>query len=291
MLDLIPSIISFFDLKNIIDIFLIAVGVYSILFFVKKMYSYVIAYAIMVFVLVLALARLFRLDLTSQQLHFLLVFFVMVFALMFQRELRKFFDWIIISTRRLIEGKHSKLSHGVSFSIMKAVQEMASKKIGALIVLPGELPLDNVVEGGFALDGFVSVPLLLSIFDTSSPGHDGAVIIDNNRIKKFGVHLPLAENYQSFHKTGTRHRAAVGATEKTDAMVIVVSEERGEISIAKEGKLEKNVQPHVLEEKIGQFISVAQEPEFDHFWRVFLVKNRELKLLALFIAFCLKLIL
>ena len=168
---------------------------------------------------------------------------------------------------------------------------MAAKKIGALIVLPGELPLEGIVEGGFVLEGRVSLPLILSIFDPTSPGHDGAMIIDNNRVKKFGVHLPLADNFSGFEKTGTRHRAAVGITQRTDALVIVVSEERGEISVASRGELKKIDNIHLLEEQISKFISVAQEPEFSHFWRVFLARNWWLKVLALFLALVLRIVL
>lgn len=280
-------IFSLLSIKDVIDIVIVAILTYFVLVFVKQSRSSIIAYSVIVYLIISYLAKSLDLGLTRQLLQLMATAFILIFVIVFQRELRRFFDWIFISSRRITHGRRQTLSRDVSFAIMKAVQEMALKRIGALIVLPGELPLDGVIEGGFFLDGRVSSPLLLSIFDASSPGHDGAVIIDNNRLKKFGVHLPLAEDYAGFQKAGTRHRAAAGVTERTDSLAIVVSEERGEISFAENGQLTKISEPHILEDKISQFISESQEPEFNRFWGVFLTENWTLKLLSLVIAFVL----
>lgn len=277
--------------KDIIDVLLVALLIYFILVFIKQSRSFVIAYGAAIYMIIIYFARTLSLTLTREIFQILSTVFLLVFVVIFQRELRRFFDWIFISTRRLTHRRQRTISNDASFSIIKAAQEMADKKIGALIVLPGELPLEGIIEGGFALDGRVSLPLILSIFDPTSPGHDGAMIIDNNRVKKFGVHLPLADNFSGFEKTGTRHRAAVGITQRTDSLVIVVSEERGEISVASRGELEKIDNIHLLEEQISKFISVAQEPEFSHFWRVFLTRNWWLKALALLLALILRIVL
>ncbi len=285
------SFLSLLQFKDIIDILLVALLIYFILVFIKQSKSFVIAYGTAIYLLIIYFARTLSLTLTREIFQILSTVFLLVFVVIFQRELRRFFDWIFISTRRLAHSRQRTISNEVSFSLIKAAQEMAAKKIGALIVLPGELPLEGIVEGGFALDGRVSLPLILSIFDPTSPGHDGAMIIDNNRVKKFGVHLPLADNFSGFERTGTRHRAAVGLTQRTDALVIIVSEERGEISVASRGELQKINDWHLLEEQISKFISVAQEPEFSHFWRVFLTRNWRLKALAIILALILRIVL
>lgn len=285
------SYLTFVQFKDVIDVLLTALLIYFILVFIKQSRSFVIAYGAAVYLLIIYFARTLSLTLTREIFQILATVFLLVFVVIFQRELRRFFDWIFISSRRLTHRRQRTLSNEVSFSIVKAVQEMATKKIGALIVLPGELPLEGIVEGGFALEGRVSLPLLLSLFDPSSPGHDGAVIIDNNRVKKFSVHLPLAKDYSGFHKAGTRHRAAAGVTEQSDALAIVVSEERGEISLALNGELKKITEPHLLEEQISKFISQSQEPEISHFWGVFLIQNGWLKLIALLLALALRIIL
>lgn len=272
------------SIREIFDLLFVAGGIYFILFFIKQSRSYVLAYSVGTLTFFVFLIQFFKLNLAQQLLQILGPLILFIFVVVFQRELRQFFDWIFVSTRRLTFTNRHILSEDSSFVITKTIQELAEKKIGALVVFPGELPLEGVVEGGFVLDGRISGPLVLSLFDQSSPGHDGAMIIDNNRIKKFGAHLPLAENYSSFQKTGTRHRAAAGVTEKSDSLAVVVSEERGEISIAEHGKLEKIVEPHVLEDRISKFISQTKKQELSFFWQVFLIQNLRLKVLALVLA-------
>ena len=105
-----------------------------------------------------------------------------------------------------------------------------------MIVLQGNDPLERHINGGTNLDGIVSEPLLESLFDPHSIGHDGAVIIDGNRVTKFGCHLPLSMNTSKYENIGLRHTAALGLAERSDAICIVVSEERGTISLAYHGK-------------------------------------------------------
>jgi hypothetical protein len=130
---------------------------------------------------------------------------------------------------------------------------MAQQKVGAIIVFPGEYPLDDMIEGGFPLNGQITAALIQSIFDSSSPGHDGAILIEGSEIKMFGLHLPLAHEFTEYRRVGTRHRAAAGITERTDAIAIVVSEERGEVSVSSKGMLTKIKTPEELEVIISKF--------------------------------------
>ncbi len=121
--------------------------------------------------------------------------------------------------------------------ITQTAATLARKKTGALIVLQGTEPLERHIQEGIRLDGILSEPLLESIFDPHSMGHDGAVLIDRGKIVQFGIHLPLSSNSREFGNLGLRHTAALGLAERSDALCIVVSEERGSISVAHNGEL------------------------------------------------------
>jgi hypothetical protein len=124
-------------------------------------------------------------------------------------------------------------------TLVRTVADLARDHIGALIVIRGKDPLERHITGGIPLNGILSGPLLKSIFDPHSPGHDGAVLVENNQVTRFAVHLPLSKDTRQLVHVGTRHSAALGIAELSDAICLVVSEERGTVSIARDGKLQK----------------------------------------------------
>ena len=232
---LLPHIVFSLHVNDIFDILIVTFFIYLVLVFIKQTRSFFLFNTFVALFLISFISQTFDLSLTRKLIEPILTFFIVIFVVVFQREIRKFFNWFAISRKRFMNRGVTHLSAEVSESIVSAVMDMAKRRIGAIIVLSGEYPLDDVVEGGFPLDGRVSIPLLLSIFDDSTPGHDGAVLIENKRLSKFGLHLPLAENFKGFATQGTRHRAAVGITERSDSLAIVVSEERGTVSVARNG--------------------------------------------------------
>lgn len=222
------------QVRDVFDILVVAVLIYAVILLFKKARSLFLFNGIGVLVLIYIFARYFNLYLTSYLFSFFFGFFVIIFIVVFQRELRRLFEWLSL-WRRFSYSKRELIPETVSLQVIDAIEQLAASKTGALIIFQGEEPLDNVTGGGVALGGRVSVPLLLSIFDTSSPGHDGAVFIQGDRVRAFGVHLPLArEGIKNF---GTRHRAALGLSERSDAFIIVVSEEKGLISVAEDGEI------------------------------------------------------
>ena len=122
-------------------------------------------------------------------------------------------------------------------ALARVTLELAAARHGALMVFPGREPLDRFLKGGIPLDGELSEPLLLSLFDPNSPGHDGAVVVEGSRITRFAVHLPLSADFVQLRHRGTRHAAALGISERCDALAIVVSEERGSVTAARGGHL------------------------------------------------------
>jgi hypothetical protein len=152
------------------------------------------------------------------------------------------------------------------------------------MVLPGQQVIDGLLQGGVVLEGQVSTPLLLSVFDPSSPGHDGAVIIEGNRVRKFGVHLPLAEHFERYSELGTRHRAALGLAERSDALVVAVSEERGTISVASGGELRTLAQSEGLREDLVSVLKQRYQDDPKRPWYWFLTHNLRDKVIAVFFA-------
>jgi diadenylate cyclase len=140
--------------------------------------------------------------------------------------------------------------------------------------------VDGLLQGGVALDGQVSTPLLLSIFDPASPGHDGAVIVEADQVRKFSVHLPLAERFEQYGHLGTRHRAALGLAERSDALVVVVSEERGTISVAYSGELRTLAQSGELKENIASILKERFQQDPKRPWHWLLTHNGREKAIA-----------
>lgn len=152
--------------------------------------------------------------------------------------------------------------------LTESTATLAQQRIGALIVLQGKEPIEGHVRGGVRLGGKVSIPLLHSIFQPQSQAHDGAVLIEGGEVARFGVHLPLSENLREVGNSGTRHTAALGLAERCDAMVLVVSEERGTTSVAQEGKIFEVESPADLSKRLHHFCGTAQvEPFAKKRWR------------------------
>lgn len=265
---------------DIMDIVIVAFLIYLVLVFAKNTKSFFVINSIIALLVVSSLAQYFDLGLTRQILQPLLTFFIIIMVVVYQREIRNLLDWFSLSSRNLSFLKKISNTSEISSILVKALTTMAEQRIGSIIVLEGEYPLDGIVNGGFQLEGKVSVPLILSIFDHHTPGHDGAVLIKSHQISAFGLHLPLAENYTKYSEFGTRHRAATGVTENTDALALVVSEEKGTISWAENGRLKKIEDTDELDSVIRSFLKEnIAEPKIS-FWKSLLTDHAIIKILS-----------
>ena len=279
----IPALFTALGITDFADVAIAAFFIYLILIFIKQTRAYFIITTIVVLFGINYLSQILNLSLTRQIFQPLLTFFIVIFVVVFQREIRRFFEWFSAGSRRLAQERKANVSEGMSVIIARALRQLAEQRIGAIFVFVGDQPVDTVTEGGFPLDGRISIPLLLSIFDPTSPGHDGAVLIEDNRIRRFGVHLPLAERYSRYKDYGTRHRAAAGITEKTDALALVVSEERGSIMIAEHGELRDVGDQSELEKIIEDFLKENIDPLVSP-WNDLVWKNFSTKLTSLALA-------
>ncbi len=184
---------------------------------------------------------------------------VIAFVIIFQPELRRALS--MLGQNRLLSRFVTMRQSRVIPEIVKAVNEMAEKKVGALIVIEKDMGLKNYVETGTPVDARVSAELIETIFTRPSPLHDGAVVIQNDRVVAAGCTLPLSQDQRLAQSMGMRHRAALGLCEETDALVIVVSEESGGVSYAEDGKLYRKIDLTTLKNELFRSFGVVGDAE------------------------------
>ena len=230
------------DWRNIVDIGILAVLIYSIIKLVMHTRANSLFKGI-IFILVLSwLAEALQISAVSWLLQQVINTGVLVLVIVFQPELRRALDQIGRSkwTRQMFSSQKKQSSGRTEqhvAEIVRALNNMSRKKIGALIVFERSTGLGDVIESGTVVDAEISDPLIENIFEPNTPLHDGAMVIRDERIVAAACILQLSEDYTISRELGTRHRAAIGITEATDAVSLIVSEETGIISMARDGKL------------------------------------------------------
>ncbi len=182
------------------------------------------------------------------------IIFAITLPIVFQPELRRLLEQIgrgsFFSTRKMSASLNN--SESMIRSISDAAAVLSRNHVGALIIITRETGIGEYMESGTDLDALVSAALLINIFVPNSPLHDGAVVISNLRIEKAACFLPLSDNPYLDSELGTRHRAGIGITEVSDAIAVIVSEETGAISIAKEGKLQRHLDDRSLRDNLTE---------------------------------------
>lgn len=254
-INFITKLFSNLYIADLFDVLIIASLIYFIIFLFKQTRSFYVAAGFGIIIALYPIAQTFGLYLTSIVFQAFWSVFFIALVVIFQEELRRFFEQLALWSTRQIKGDKEVVGPTIIKDILDAVGKMAMDKIGALIVLQGHDPITKFINGGRILDGVVSEELLLSLFDPASMGHDGALVINGNRASIFGGHLPLSHDFAQIGKRGTRHSAALGLSEVSDAFVIVVSEERGEVSYVYRGVFKTLSKAKELSEPLGHFLS------------------------------------
>jgi uncharacterized protein (TIGR00159 family) len=235
MVDWLPKLrflMDSFEWKALLDGGLLGLGLLLLYRFLSRTPTRRLAIGIAVAALVLLVARTLDLQGLLWVYRYLSPVVLIAVVVLFQPELRRVLE------RAAFWGSSRQAHRGeVADVIAEALERLAAKRCGALIVFPGRDPLDAWVSGGVALRAEPSVVLLLSIFDPHSPGHDGAVTVVDGQIEQMGVRLPLSQSDALSVEFGTRHNAALGLSEATDALVLAVSEERGTLSAFSRGRM------------------------------------------------------
>lgn len=239
---------------DIVDIFIVAFLIYTLVLWIKETRAWSLFKGILIILLFSAFAIIFKLNTILWILSNTLSVGIMAIIVVFQPEMRKALEQLGKTHLKLalFDDQRVNLSTSTTDEIVKAAEKMASVRTGALILIEREVGLGDHERTGIPIDAIVTSQLLINIFEDKTPLHDGAVIIRNNRIAAATCFLPLTESQDLSKDLGTRHRAAVGVSEVSDALVIVVSEETGAISIALGGKLKRNVTAEKLKSMINE---------------------------------------
>ena len=229
---------------GVLDILIVAFLIYQVLVFIRGTRTVQMVLGLLLVVAFFYFSRWARLETVSWLLAYILPSFAFAIIVIFQSEIRRALAHF---------GKMPFLTGftGINRSefydeIVLAVTTLASNRTGALIVIERDIGLKSYIESGIAIDAALSYDLLVTVFIPGVPLHDGAVIIQNGRIAAVACFLPLTVKPRLSKELGTRHRAAIGVTEETDAVAIVVSEETGSISFAHDGEIERFLDPDTL---------------------------------------------
>ena len=262
------TLIESFRLRDAVDIMVVAAVLYRVFVMFKESRAIQLLLGLGGLMVASFVARRFELFSTSWLFENFWSFWVLALIVLFQPELRRALAQL--GQSRLFQGMtlvaREQQSHLLD-DVVKAADALASKRIGALLVLERSTGLGNYAELGVPLDALASADLLVSLFLPYSPLHDGAVFIRGDRIAAAGCFLPLSRNTQLGRNMGTRHRAALGLAEETDAVVLVVSEETGRISLAMGGHMETLLDRDSLRRRLGDLFSREEAPaERVHWW-------------------------
>ena len=245
---------------EVLDILATSFILYTALVLLRKTRSIVILRGFIALIIFYIIAVFLNLKLTVTLFQTFISFFVIILVIVFQKEIRRFFEnFSLTSIYKSFEAPPT-ISEDIVNVLGNVAGVLAKKKKGALIVLVGNQSVERIAEGGFELNGKISEPLLISLFDPKTPGHDGAMIIEGDYISRFGTHLPLADDFnKKYPNLGTRHRAGLGLAERVDSLVIIISEERGTITIGKNSELKILGSVDKLKDEMRKFIGGGED--------------------------------
>ncbi len=239
------------DWHNIVDVAILTVLIYNVIKLLMNTRSNSLLKGIALLLVMAWACSALRFSAVSWLLNQLISMGLIVLVILFQPEFRRGLDQLGRSrfVRRVFGVPNRRTAERVDepvTEIVRAMGDMARKRIGALIVVERNTGLGDIIESGTVVDAEISAPLIENIFEPNTPLHDGAMIVRGLRINAAACILPLSENPTINRDLGTRHRAAIGITESTDAVALIVSEETGIISMAREGKLTRHLDERSL---------------------------------------------
>lgn len=255
-----PEVLELLSLRHVVDIVLVALVFYNILLLIRGTRAVQMLFGMILVVLVYYLAGRFELNTLHTILGNFLILLPFVIVVLFQQEIRRTLARFGRNPLWGLKGQHQKIESTFQ-DIVLAATHLAARRIGGLIVLERVEGLRSFAENGIALDAKISFDLLVNIFNPDSPLHDGAVIVQGDRIAAAACFLPLSLSAELSSELGTRHRAALAISTETDALALVVSEETGSISIAFDGHLDRGLEGKELRNALYQHLITELYPQ------------------------------
>lgn len=258
------------SMKEIIDILIVSYVIYKLLLVLRGTRAIQLLQGIFVVVLAWALSFLFNLNTLQWLMNQMFTYGVMALIIIFQPELRRALEQLgrgKLFSRGGTSEEDPEVNRRIG-EIVKTVNNLSRRKIGALIVFERETGLTDYIESGIPMGSHISSELLINIFIPNTPLHDGAVIIRQDQIMAAGCYLPLSENPFISKELGTRHRAGIGMSEVSDAISVIVSEETGQISLAMNGQIVRDIKEESLISKLyGELTMKNHLKEKGSFWK------------------------
>lgn len=254
-------------IRNLLEIVILAVLIYEILFWIKNSRAWTLLKGIVVILLFTAVAEILNLTTILWIIYKVAPTAIIAMIIIFQPELRRALEELgsknLLMSFTLFDDSSKKESGEFTDrtinELVRASFEMGKVCTGALMVIERETSLKDIEKTGIEVDGLITSQLLINIFEHNTPLHDGAVVIRGNRVVAATCYLPLSDNMMISKELGTRHRAAVGVSEVTDSITIVVSEETGAVSVAKGGRLTRNLTQEGLKEELTKLKTSSSE--------------------------------
>jgi len=261
----ISSGFSQFTLLDLVDIIIIAILLYKLIIWTKETRAYEVLKGIGILFLISIVSQILSLNTLSWLLDSVLKSgsIIIVICILFQPELRRVLERIGRSGKRLGRGlldASTLNATEVVRDVQQAILAMSRRRVGALIVVEQKTGLGDIIASGTRIDGILSGALLENIFEPNTPLHDGAVIVRGTSIVAAGCFLPLSDDLAVSRELGTRHRAALGVSTVSDSVTIVVSEETGAISIARDGKLVRYIDSKALRDVLETLFIPSSSP-------------------------------
>ena len=241
---------------DLIDILIVAFLIYQLLQFIRGTHAVQMALGALVLVLLYWLSQFLHLETVNWLLRTFMPYLVFGIIVVFQSEIRKVLAQLGKTPLPGVFG--SPRTEEVIDEVVLAGTTLAAQRTGAIVVIERDMGLRSYIETGIALDAYVTYDLLISIFNPGTPLHDGAVIVQGNRVAAAACFLPLTVNPQLSRELGSRHRAAIGVTEDTDALAVVVSEETGVISLVVGGRIRRDLDAASLKSALLEVLEVEQ---------------------------------